>query len=69
MPLIPLLEHKNPNFVLEKPENGGFEGQKSTKTPILCSKYPKTGFRRAKAHKKPDFVLGKTGIGTRERGN
>ena len=31
-------EHKNPDFVLEKPENGGPEGQKSTKTPILCSK-------------------------------
>ena len=29
--------HKNPDFVLEKPENGGPEGQKSTKTPILCS--------------------------------
>ena len=30
-------EHKNLNFVLEMPENGGPEGQKSTKTPILCS--------------------------------
>ena len=29
--------HKNPDFVLEKPENGGSEGQKSTKTTILCS--------------------------------
>ena len=29
--------HKNPDFVLVKPENGGSEGQKSTKTPILCS--------------------------------
>ena len=29
--------HKNPNFVLEMPENEGPEGQKSTKTQILCS--------------------------------
>ena len=37
MPLILLLEHKNADFVLGKPENEGSEGQKSTKTPILCS--------------------------------
>ena len=30
-------KHKNADFVLEKPENGGSGGQKSTKTPILCS--------------------------------
>ena len=30
-----LPEHKNPNFVLEKPKNKGSEGQKSTKTSIL----------------------------------
>ena len=29
--------HKILVFVLGKPENGGSEGQKSTKTPILCS--------------------------------
>ena len=29
--------HKNPDFVLEKPENGGSEGKKRTKTSILCS--------------------------------
>ena len=29
--------HKNLNFVLKTPENGGFGSQKSTKTPILCS--------------------------------
>ena len=28
---------KNPDFVLGMPENGGPEGQKSTKMPILCS--------------------------------
>ena len=32
-----LHEHKNPDFVLEKPENEGSEAQKSTKTPVLCS--------------------------------
>ena len=30
-----LPEHKNPNFVLEMPENEGLESQKRTKTPIL----------------------------------
>ena len=86
----PTKAHKNADFVLEKPENEGLEGKKSTKTPILCSKSLKTGvpkaksaqkprfcarnarkqgFRRAKKHKNPDFVLGRKGIGTRERGN
>ena len=80
MPLAPLLEHKNADFVIEMPENVGFGGQKRTKTPILCSKSPKTwvldgksaqkcrfcarearkwGFRRVKAHKNIDFVLGR----------
>ena len=82
--------HKNLDFVLEKPENGGSEGKKRTKMPILCSKGGKTreklpfltqkprfcarnarkrGSRRPKKHKNLDFVLGKRGIGTRERGN
>ena len=46
------------------------------KLPILTQKWRfcarnarKWGFRRAKAHKNPDFVLGRKGIGTRERGN
>ena len=29
--------HKNLDFVLERPENEGFWGQKRTKMPILCS--------------------------------
>ena len=29
--------HKNLDFVLEKPGNGGPEGKKRTKNPILCS--------------------------------
>ncbi len=50
-------EHKNPDFVLEKPENWGPEGKKSTKTSILCSGSPKTGVPKAKKHKNLDFVL------------
>ena len=30
-----LPEHKHLDFVLEMPENGGSEGKKRTKTPIL----------------------------------
>ena len=33
----PTNAHKNLDFVLEMPENGGPEGKKRTKTPILCS--------------------------------
>ena len=33
----PTKAHKNADFVLEMPENGGLEGQKSTKIPILRS--------------------------------
>ena len=51
--------HKNADFVLKKPENGGSEGQKSTKTSILCSNARKWGSRRPKKHKNADFVLGK----------
>ena len=54
-----LKAHKNLDFVLENPKNGGSEDQKRTKMPILCSKRPKQGSRSQKAHKKPDFVLEK----------
>ncbi len=50
-----LHEHKNPNFVLEKPKNGGPEGQKRTKTSILCSGSPKTRVPEAKKAQKPQF--------------
>ena len=33
----PTKAHKNPDFVLEMPENWGSGGQKRTKMPILCS--------------------------------
>ena len=33
----PAKAHKNLDFVLEKPENEGLEGQKSTKMEFLCS--------------------------------
>ena len=35
--------HKNLDFVLEKPENEGFGGQKRTKMPILCSEREASG--------------------------
>ena len=47
--------HKNLDFVLEQPENGGSEGQKRTKTSILCSKCPKTRVPEAKKAQKPRF--------------
>ena len=47
--------HKNLDFVLEMPENEGPEGQKSTKTSILCSKSPKTRVPKAKKAQKPRF--------------
>ena len=56
---MPLFEHKNADFVLEKPENGGFRPQKRTKTPILCSKGPKSGGRTLNKHKNLNFVLEK----------
>ena len=51
----PTKAHKNANYVLEMPEIEGPEGQKSTKTPILCSKCPKTGVSKAKKAQKPRF--------------
>ena len=47
--------HKNGDFVLEMPENGGSERQKRTKTSILCSKCPKLGVPKAKKAQKPRF--------------
>ena len=37
MPIPYLPEHKNPDFVLEIPENGSSEGQKRTKMGLLCA--------------------------------
>ena len=48
-------KHKNLDFVLKMHENRGSGGQKSTKTSILCSKYPKTGVSKAKKAQKPRF--------------
>ena len=47
--------HKNPDFVLEMPENGGPKGKKRTKTQILCSKCPKMGVSKAKSAQKCRF--------------
>ena len=51
----PTKAHKNADFVLEMPENGGPEGKKRTKTSILCSKSPKMGVLKAKKAQKPRF--------------
>ena len=55
MHLHRLPEHKNLDFVLEKPENEGFKPQKRTKTSILCSKCPKTRVSKPKKAQKPRF--------------
>ena len=47
--------HKNRNFVLEIPENGGSRPKKRTKMPILCSKSPKTRVPKAKKAQKCRF--------------
>ena len=47
--------HKNPDFVLETPENGGSDSQKRTKIPILCSKRLKTRVSKPKSAQKPRF--------------
>ena len=51
----PTKAHKNADFVLGKPENGGPEGKKRTKTPILCSKSLKTAVPEGKKAQKPRF--------------
>ena len=53
--ILRLHEHKNPDFVLEKPENKGFRPQKRTKTPILCSKGLKMRVLNGKSAQKPRF--------------
>ena len=55
MLLSRLREHKNGDFVLEKPENRGSRPQKRTKTSILCSKTLKTGVPKPKSAQKPRF--------------
>ena len=60
--LVPLAKaHKILVFVLGKPENGGPEGQKRTKTPILCSKCPKTGVPKGKKAQKCRFCAREDG--------
>ena len=62
----PAKAHKNLDFVLETPENEGSEGQKSTKTSILCSKRPKTGVPKAKKAQKWSFCAREEGDWHRE---
>ena len=66
MPLVPLLEHKNADFVLEMPENGGPEGKKRTKTSILCSKRPKMRVPKVKKAQKWSFCAREEGDWHRE---
>ena len=47
--------HKNLDFVLEMPENGGSRPQKRTKTLILCSEGRKMRVPKAKIAQKPRF--------------
>ena len=53
--------HKNPDFVLEMPENRGSRPQKRTKTPILCSKSPKMGVSDPKSAQKPRYCAREEG--------
>ena len=59
VPTVSAKAHKNPDFVLEMPENRGSEGQKSTKTLILCSKCPKMGVSEGESAQKPRFCARK----------
>ena len=47
--------HKNLDFVLEMPENGGSRPQKRTKTLILCSEGRKMRVPKAKSAQIPRF--------------
>ena len=69
MLLSRLHEHKNLDFVLEKPEIEGFGGQNSTKSRFLCSKSPKTGVSKAKSAQKPQFCAREDVRGDREDRN
>ena len=60
--------HKNRNFVLEIPENGGSRPKKRTKMPILCSKSPKTRVPKAKKAQKCRFCAREEGEWHREHG-
>ena len=63
---LPAKAHKNLDFVLETPENEGPEGQKSTKTPILCLKGLKMGVLEAKKAQKWSFCAREEGDWHRE---
>ena len=69
MLLSQLHEHKNANFVLEKPKIGGSGGQNSTKSRFLCLKSPKMGVPKAKSAQKPRFCAREDVRGDREGRN
>ena len=60
---------KTPILCSKCPKMGVLKAKKAQKPRFCARNARKLGFRRAKAHKNPDFVLGRKGIGTRERGN
>ena len=57
------------SFGLKSSKLAQLDSTKFDEEPFCARNARKRGSRRPKAHKNPDFVLGKTGIGTRERGN
>ena len=60
---------KTPILCSKCPKMGVLKAKKAQKPRFCARNARKLGFRRAKAHKNPDFVLERKGIGTRERGN
>ena len=50
-----------PDFVLERGQNLGKVALSDTKTPILCSKCPKTGAPKAESAQKPRFCAREEG--------
>ena len=53
--------HKNPDFVLGKPQNQGKTAHSDTKTAILCSKGLKMGVPKGKSAQKPRFCAREEG--------
>ena len=58
---------KMPILCSKVPKTGVTKGKKAQKCRFCSRKARKWGFQRQKAHKNPDFVLGKKGIGSGKR--
>ena len=59
--------HKNPDFVLGKPQNQGKTAHSDTKTAILCSKGQKMGVSKPKSAQKPRFCARRASQNSTER--